>query len=164
MRSKLALGALTIFVATVIVASMREYNRTVTSSMRDSSSTATSRPPWPIENRRYFATVDDLKSAWAGSKIFTTVHEGRVSDLNFIVIEAFPYSGVNSVDVYLYVCREKSWRLRSITFLTPPNQIRVGVRATLDSVELLSDGVVSATFAFPTTKPGATSRDTTDKK
>jgi hypothetical protein len=78
--------------------------------------------PRPIEDTRYFATLDDLKSAWKTHTIPVTIVEGTLGETKYIILAASPYSGVNSIDVYCYInLQNNSWHLYSVAFLPPSN-------------------------------------------
>jgi hypothetical protein len=104
-------------------------------------------PPWPIEQRRYFATLDELKRGWTDHRISTTVSEGELDNIKYRIMTASPYSGVNSVDVYCYInSTGASWRLYSVIFLparetTNLGSFRVTVKHSSETaVELWHEG------------------------
>ena len=108
--------------------------------------------PWPIEDRRYFPSLEDLKSAWEKHEIFRKTYEGKVSDTKYVVIAASPYSGVDSIDVYLYISRGVSWRLHAVLFLTHSKTSQIDIKEKGTDIEFVHNGAVAATF--PLSKEG----------
>src|SRR6266567_1568392 len=73
---------------------------------------------WTIEGRRFFKSLDELKSAFEKHKVPILVQEMAVSGNKYVFVTAAPYSGVNSVDLYCYQYTGANWSLYTSTFLT----------------------------------------------
>lgn len=96
-----------------------------------------------MKARRYFRNIDDLKAAFAQHHIPIQTHDGKLNDIKYVIVAAFPYSGLNAIDVYCYVDAGASWRLYSLVFLTNSKTQKVDVRQEADVVDVLHDGAIA---------------------
>jgi hypothetical protein len=153
MRSKLNYIALTIMTTIAIVGGMLNGDST-TRGLRS----------WPIEERRYFATLEDLKTAWAKREVPVQLQEGKVADKNYVVVVDSPYSGVNAIDVYCYInYNDTSWRLYTLTFLPGSNKtnlktFQVDIKQRQDAIEIWREGAVFMTLDIAKSSQGSSSQ------
>ena len=113
---------------------------------RDSAESA-----WPIENRRYFGTLEELKRTWQVHASSFKIQEGQLSGTRYTLVVDSPYSGVNAVDVYCYVnYSDRSWRLYAVCFVPPsrttdPKSFEIDAAAKDGFLELRHNGAVVMT-------------------
>lgn len=113
---------------------------------------------WPVESRTEFKTLDDLKVAFRSHDVPIKVDQGKVSTTKYVVVAAFPYSGMNSIDVYFYRETYHGLRLYSLTYLTNSKDEKIIVRQNQGSVEIIHNGAIALTFTFPNSLSDATTK------
>jgi len=103
---------------------------------------------WPIEERRYYIKVSDLKDDFEKHHVPIQLHEGKIGNLQYVIVAAFPYSGINSIDVYCYIYTGVNWRLYTLAFLTDSKAQKLDVVQDQNAIKIVHNDIVVLTLTF----------------
>ena len=134
MRSKLTQIALTGFVLLIIA----------TCFLRGGPTTMSDH--WSLDDQEHFQSADAIIAAFKSHVIAIDTYQGKVSDIDYVVVVAYPYSGTRAAQVYCYLNHSYSWILHTYALI---EDTRITVVQKEKTIEVIDDGNVVLSMNFP---------------
>jgi len=94
------------------------------------------------DDLRTFKAISDIKTHFEAHQIPIEITELQLPHEKWVFVAAYPYSGMNTIDLYAYVFRKTSWDLFSQTFLMGSKTMKARVKADGEFINIFHDDVL----------------------
>jgi hypothetical protein len=100
--------------------------------------------PRNFEIPHSFATITNVEEYFKSQDCPIGIVEFQGRDERYLFVKAYPYSGIDTTDLYCFVKRNQRWTIFAKAFLwKTPSKDDVSFRENGDSVEVYSKGVLT---------------------